>query len=96
MLKKVSATIMIFLVRLYQCGIAPLFPPVCRHQPSCSQYMIEAITLWGAWNGLKLGVRRLIRCHPWGDQGYDPVPAPPVKNCLEERKENTPYGATNL
>ncbi|WP_299537388.1 membrane protein insertion efficiency factor YidD [Ulvibacterium sp.] len=65
---------MIGAVRFYQVAISPLLPSSCRHQPTCSQYMIDAITEWGVVKGLILGTKRLLRCHPWGTQGYDPVP----------------------
>lgn len=61
-------------VRFYQIAISPLFPPSCRHQPSCSQYMAEAIKEWGVGRGIMMGLKRLSRCHPWGTSGYDPVP----------------------
>ncbi len=69
MLKK----FMIGLVRGYQKAISPLLPHVCRYQPTCSQYMIEAIQVYGVWKGLFLGIKRILRCHPWGGSGYDPV-----------------------
>jgi len=62
------------LIRLYQLTVSPLLPPRCRYLPSCSDYAAEAIAThgapWGAW----LTLRRLLRCHPWGGSGYDPVP----------------------
>ncbi len=61
-------------VRFYQVAISPYFPSSCRHQPTCSQYMIDAINEWGVVRGLTLGTRRILRCHPWGTKGYDPVP----------------------
>jgi len=67
------ATILIFLVRLYQVGISPYFPGACRHSPTCSQYMIESIQEWGVWKGTWLGLVRLSKCHPWGTHGFDPV-----------------------
>lgn len=69
MLKK----FMIGLVKGYQKAISPLLPHVCRYQPTCSQYMIEAIQVYGVWKGLFLGIKRILRCHPWGGSGYDPV-----------------------
>jgi len=45
----------------------------CRHQPTCSTFTIESIKEWGAFRGVWMGVKRLIRCNPWGTSGYDPV-----------------------
>ena len=67
------AKIMIGLVKGYQKLISPILPSVCRYQPSCSQYMIEAIQVYGVWKGVFLGIKRILRCHPWGGCGYDPV-----------------------
>ena len=64
----------ILLVRFYQLCISPLKPPCCRFTPTCSQYAIEALRKHGPIKGLYLTVRRLLRCHPWGGSGYDPVP----------------------
>ncbi len=61
-------------VRFYQKHISPSLPPCCRYVPTCSQYAIEAIEKRGAFVGLFLTVRRLLRCNPWGGFGYDPVP----------------------
>lgn len=65
---------LILLVRFYQLCISPLKPPSCRFTPTCSQYAIEALRKHGPIKGLYLTVRRLLRCHPWGGSGYDPVP----------------------
>lgn len=70
MLKK----IFILPVRFYQGAISPYLGSHCRHAPSCSQYMIEAIEEWGVFKGIWLGTKRIGRCHPWGTSGYDPVP----------------------
>lgn len=61
-------------IRFYRHYISPLTPPACRFTPTCSQYAIEAIEKHGPIHGLWLAVRRLLRCHPWGGSGYDPVP----------------------
>ncbi|MBQ9235192.1 MAG: membrane protein insertion efficiency factor YidD [Alphaproteobacteria bacterium] len=71
--------LIILLIRGYQKIISPLLPHVCRYNPSCSQYFIEAVQLHGAVKGSLLGIRRILRCHPWGGQGDDPVPPPMAK-----------------
>jgi hypothetical protein len=62
------------LIHFYQRFISPLTPPSCIYTPSCSQYAYQAIGKYGALKGSWLAVRRLVRCHPWGRGGYDPVP----------------------
>tara|TARA_B100001093_G_C26283184_1_gene781999 strand:+ start:415 stop:636 length:222 start_codon:yes stop_codon:yes gene_type:complete len=66
--------IFIFFIRVYQWVISPLFPPSCRFNPTCSSYAIEAITNFGIFKGGFLAIKRIGKCHPWGDQGHDPVP----------------------
>ena len=66
-------TIMIFLIRFYQLFISPLLGNNCRYYPSCSQYAIEAIEKKGIVSGSWMAVKRICRCHPWHDGGYDPV-----------------------
>jgi uncharacterized protein len=62
------------LIGAYQLLIAPVLLPSCRFEPSCSHYAQEAIAAHGALRGLVLTGKRLVRCHPWGGSGYDPVP----------------------
>jgi putative membrane protein insertion efficiency factor len=66
------------LIRLYQLLVSPFLPPSCRFAPSCSAYAAEAIATHGAARGSILALRRLLRCHPWGGSGYDPVPPAPT------------------
>lgn len=66
-------TAILFLIRLYRGFISPLKPPTCRFVPTCSEYAIEAVEKYGALVGTKMAVRRLLRCHPFGPSGYDPV-----------------------
>jgi uncharacterized protein len=68
------AFVLILPVKLYQVAISPYLPRSCRHTPSCSQYTIEALRIHGPFKGLYLGINRIMRCHPWGTSGYDPVP----------------------
>jgi putative membrane protein insertion efficiency factor len=62
------------MIRAYQLLVAPIVPPSCRYYPSCSHYAAEAVLRHGPWHGSLFAVRRLLRCHPWGGSGYDPVP----------------------
>lgn len=72
-------SIFVFLIRAYRVIFAPLkvmtgMQGCCRYEPSCSHYMEQAICTHGICRGLGLGTRRLLRCHPWGGAGFDPVP----------------------
>ncbi|WP_057829048.1 membrane protein insertion efficiency factor YidD [Liquorilactobacillus cacaonum] len=66
--------LIILIVRGYQKGISPFFPPSCRYYPTCSNYMIQAIQIHGAIKGSLMGIFRILRCHPFVKGGYDPVP----------------------
>ena len=66
--------LLIGLVRLYQLIISPYLPSSCRYHPTCSQYGIDALRQHGALKGGWLGIKRIARCHPWSEGGYDPVP----------------------
>lgn len=65
---------LILLARLWQWGPSTLLPPTCRYTPSCSAYAITALSRYGAAKGGWLAVKRILRCHPWGGSGIDPVP----------------------
>jgi len=72
-MKKVISFILLCPIYVYRWAISPLFPPTCRFTPTCSQYAIDAIKKKGPFKGLYLAIRRILRCHPWGGSGYDPV-----------------------
>ena len=79
--------ILILLIRFYQKFISPMFPAKCRFYPTCSQYMLEAIKEHGAIKGTYLGIKRISKCHPFHEGGYDPVPKRKIKNSEEKEKE---------
>jgi len=66
--------LLLWSIRAYQLVLSPWFGPCCRFHPSCSCYAHTAIERYGAWRGTWLGLRRLLRCHPFAEGGYDPVP----------------------
>ena len=63
----------LIMLRFYKRWISPLLPQSCRFYPTCSEYMMEAIERHGVARGLGLGARRLLRCHPFCEGGFDPV-----------------------
>lgn len=65
------------LVLFYKKCISPLLPNVCMYYPSCSSYMLEAIRKFGVFRGVIMGAKRIWRCSPWGEGGFDPVPDNP-------------------
>jgi len=71
---KFFSAVFIFLIKVYQYAISPLLGSNCRYSPTCSSYAIQAIQEWGPLKGSWLGIKRIGRCHPWGGEGYDPVP----------------------
>ena len=65
---------MIGMIRFYQKNVSPLRAPCCRFIPTCSQYALEAFRKYGPLKGFWLSLKRILRCHPLGGSGYDPVP----------------------
>ncbi|OFY77389.1 MAG: membrane protein insertion efficiency factor YidD [Bacteroidetes bacterium RBG_19FT_COMBO_42_7] len=77
MLKFLNNIFSVFLslpVYVYRYAISPFLRPSCRHIPSCSQYMLDALKIHGPFTGFLLGTNRILRCRPGGTHGYDPVP----------------------
>lgn len=69
-----AAKLMLLLIRFYRYCISPLIPPRCRYVPTCSQYALEAVQKYGALKGGWLALKRIVRCHPFGGHGHDPLP----------------------
>ncbi len=74
MLKKIATAPLLVLIYFYKIVLSPLMPASCRFDPTCSSYFIEALKIHGPLRGTFLGLKRIARCHPWGKNGYDPVP----------------------
>ena len=71
---KILTYLLILPIKLYQILLSPLIGPSCRFTPTCSNYAIEAINKYGPIKGIWLSIKRISKCHPWGDSGHDPVP----------------------
>lgn len=74
LLRKLLLWLLLLPIYFYKSVISPITPPSCRYTPSCSTYAVEALKKHGPFKGLYLAIRRILRCHPWGGKGYDPVP----------------------
>ncbi len=68
------SSVMLTLVWVYRAAVSPFLGPCCRYEPSCSVYAAEAISRYGTARGLWMGLRRVLRCHPFHAGGWDPVP----------------------
>ncbi|WP_238924474.1 membrane protein insertion efficiency factor YidD [Candidatus Vesicomyidisocius sp. SY067_SCS001] len=66
--------LLLIIIKFYQLFISPLLNSNCRFQPTCSQYSYDAIQTHGFFKGLGLSLKRISKCHPWHDSGFDPVP----------------------
>ena len=83
---------LISFVRFYQRFISPAFPPSCRYYPTCSNYMIQAIQIHGAFKGTLMGTARILRCHPFVKGGIDYVPLNYQLTRNKKDKEMPDYG----
>lgn len=75
MLKKILIAPFVLIIRFYRAAISPFTPSVCRFEPTCSTYALEALQIHGLFYGSFLAAKRILSCHPWGRSGYDPVPS---------------------
>ena len=73
-LRKIISTVLILLIKGYKLFISTVLPPSCRYHPTCSTYAIQALQKHGIVKGGYLSAKRIIRCHPYAEGGYDPVP----------------------
>ncbi len=73
-MKKIFIYPFLILIRIYQTLISPLLPSTCRFSPTCSEYSKQSLIKYGLIKGSMLSVKRILKCNPWGGNGYDPVP----------------------
>ena len=73
-IKTIVTLLLILPVKFYQILLSPLFPQSCRFEPTCSNYFIQALKVYGPIYGFWLAIVRISKCHPWGGYGYDPIP----------------------
>jgi putative membrane protein insertion efficiency factor len=92
---KLTAQLFRILIRGYQLLITPILPGTCRYHPTCSQYALDSVDRFGVAHGSWLTLKRLLRCHPWGAHGYDPVPDVPVSD-VPDSDRLTPSQARHL
>ncbi len=83
------------LIRGYRLLLSPLLPMSCRFAPSCAAYAEEAILHHGPLRGCWLALRRLLRCHPWGASGFDPVPQPTLQLAQQSAPEDAAVRHSN-
>ena len=73
-LNKIITALLLFLIRAYQLIISPILGLNCRFAPTCSEYAMESLKSHGLIKALFLAIKRIVKCHPWGGHGYDPIP----------------------
>ena len=74
MINKIITNLIIVIIKFYQFFISPILGQNCRYLPTCSEYSIQSIKKFGFFKGTFLSLKRISKCHPWGNHGYDPVP----------------------
>ncbi len=74
MINKIIVYPLIFTIKIYQLFISPIIGQNCRFMPTCSEYTVNCLKQFGLIKGLFLSFKRISKCHPWGNHGYDPVP----------------------
>ena len=83
MLNKIVTFPLILLIRGYKLIISPMLGSNCRFMPTCSEYALESLKAYGLIKGIYLTIKRIGKCHPWGSNGYDPLPTKMGKNKYE-------------
>ena len=73
-MKRIIIFPFLILIKFYQSFISPLLPSTCRYTPTCSEYAKQCLTKHGLFKGSSMSIKRILKCNPWGGNGYDPVP----------------------
>ena len=73
-MSQLISSVILFFIYIYQKIVSPMIPARCRYTPTCSQYSKDSILKHGPFRGMALTLKRILKCHPWGGSGYDPVP----------------------
>jgi hypothetical protein len=73
-MSQLISSFILFFIYIYQKIVSPMIPARCRYTPTCSQYSKDSILKYGPFRGMALTLKRILKCHPWGGSGYDPVP----------------------
>jgi putative membrane protein insertion efficiency factor len=92
-MSEITKTILLWVLRAYKWALSPLFPPSCRYVPTCSEYAMEAIERHGVLRGSALAAWRLLRCQPFGREGFDPVPLERSCAAPDSRGRLSPHGS---
>ncbi|MDA9242137.1 membrane protein insertion efficiency factor YidD [Flavobacteriaceae bacterium] len=74
MIKKIVLYPILLLIKIYQTILSPILPSTCRYSPTCSEYTKQSLIKFGLIKGGLISIKRIIKCNPWGGNGYDPVP----------------------
>ncbi|MFV0365805.1 MAG: membrane protein insertion efficiency factor YidD [Mangrovibacterium sp.] len=86
-MNQVLVWLLLLPIKFYRAAISPLFPPVCRYTPTCSQYAMDALKVHGPLVGLWLATKRILSCNPWGGHGHDPVPPKKESPSVSKKKD---------
>jgi len=74
MIKKIVLYPILLLIKIYQTILSPILPSTCRYSPTCSEYTKQSLIKFGLIKGGLISIKRIIKCNPWGGNGYDPIP----------------------
>ena len=74
MIKRIVLYPILLLIKIYQTILSPILPSTCRYSPTCSEYTKQSLIKFGLIKGGLISIKRIIKCNPWGGNGYDPIP----------------------